>query len=56
LSSQEKIGHLVASRIGERFRVETSEGLMDLDFPIGDLAHPANELIGDRVVRNHVRN
>jgi glycosyltransferase involved in cell wall biosynthesis len=51
LSSQQRIGHLVASRIGERFRVETSEGLMDLDFPIGDLEHQVNE-----VVRNHVRN
>jgi len=51
LSSPQKIGHLVASRIGARFRVETSEGMMDLDFPIGDLEHRVNE-----VVRNHVRN
>jgi hypothetical protein len=37
LSSEKTIGHLVASREGERFRVDTSDGLRELDFPMGDV-------------------
>jgi hypothetical protein len=38
VKSAKQVNYLVASRIGDRFRVETSEGLLDLNFPIGDLA------------------
>ena len=38
LKSAKLVNYLVASRVGARFRVETSEGLLDLSFPIGDLA------------------
>lgn len=37
LTSANTIEYLVASRIGDRFRIETSEGLMHLSFPIGNL-------------------
>ena len=37
LRSAKLVQYLVASRVGERFRVETSAGLMDLSFPIGDM-------------------
>ena len=38
LKSAKRIDYLMAARDGDRFRVETSEGLLDLSFPIGDLA------------------
>ncbi|HEV7797514.1 MAG TPA: glycosyltransferase [Pyrinomonadaceae bacterium] len=38
VKSAKQVSHLMASRVGDRFRVETSEGLLDLNFPIGDLA------------------
>jgi hypothetical protein len=37
LTSANTIDYLVASRSGEQFRIETSEGLMHLSFPIGNL-------------------
>lgn|GEM_PF-57987 len=37
LRSEQRVQYLVASRYGDSFRVETSEGLMDLRFPIGNL-------------------
>lgn len=37
LNSAKRIPHLAASRFGERFRLETSPGLVDLSFPIHDL-------------------
>jgi hypothetical protein len=43
VKSANRVNYLMASRIGDRFRVETSEGLLDLSFPIGDLA----QLIAD---------
>jgi glycosyltransferase involved in cell wall biosynthesis len=43
LSSAQKISYLVASRIGERFQVETSEGLMELDFPMADFQQRLSE-------------
>jgi glycosyltransferase involved in cell wall biosynthesis len=52
LSSQEKISYLVASRTGERFRVETSDGLNELDFPMGDFQPRVNEVISHCTVRN----
>jgi glycosyltransferase involved in cell wall biosynthesis len=36
LSSAKRVQHLVASRVGDRFRVETSEGLMNLNLHIAD--------------------
>ena len=38
LRSAKQVQYLVASRSGDRFRVETSEGLVDLRLPIGDFA------------------
>jgi hypothetical protein len=38
VKSGKRIKYLAASRVGDRFRVETNEGLLDLSFPIGDLA------------------
>ncbi len=37
LKSAKPISYLMAARVGNRFRVETSEGRMNLNFPIGDL-------------------
>src|SRR6185436_1055912 len=37
LRSAKLVQYLVASRVGERFRVETSAGLMDLSLPIGEM-------------------
>ena len=37
VKSAKTISYLMASRSGDRFQVETSEGLLDLSFPIGDL-------------------
>jgi hypothetical protein len=38
VKSGKRVNYLLASRVGDRFRVETSEGLLDLSFPIEDLA------------------
>jgi hypothetical protein len=38
VKSAKRVNYLMASRVGDRFRVETSEGLLDLSFPIADLA------------------
>ena len=38
VKSGKRVNYLMASRAGDRFRVETNEGLLDLSFPIGDLA------------------
>ena len=38
VKSAKRVNYLMAARVGDRFRVETSEGLLDLNFPIGDLA------------------
>jgi glycosyltransferase involved in cell wall biosynthesis len=38
LKSAKRIDYLMASREGDHFRVETSEGLLELSFPISDLA------------------
>lgn len=43
LRSAKRVHHLVASRTGDRFRVETSEGLVDLSFSIGELDLVAGE-------------
>jgi glycosyltransferase involved in cell wall biosynthesis len=37
LKSAKRVNYLVASRTGHQFKIETSEGLMHLSFPIGDL-------------------
>ncbi|HEV7682860.1 MAG TPA: heparinase II/III family protein [Pyrinomonadaceae bacterium] len=37
LNSTKRLQHLLASRVGERFRVETSEGLVDLRFHVGEV-------------------
>ena len=48
LKSETAVNYLVAARVGDRFRVETSEGRLDLSFPIEDLtklfAEPNPEL------------
>jgi hypothetical protein len=51
LSSAQRISYLVASRMGERFQVETSEGLMELDFPMGDLQQRLSESSHHAAVR-----
>jgi hypothetical protein len=38
VKSGKRVDYLVASRVEDRFRVETNEGLLELNFPIGDLA------------------
>ncbi|MGH9932736.1 MAG: heparinase II/III family protein [Pyrinomonadaceae bacterium] len=38
LRSAKHVKYLVASRVGDRFRVETRAGLVDLNFPSGNLA------------------
>ena len=38
VKSEKRVSYLMAARVGDRFRVETSEGLLDLSFPIADLA------------------
>jgi glycosyltransferase involved in cell wall biosynthesis len=38
VKSAKRVNYLTAARVGDRFRVETSEGLLDLNFPIRDLA------------------
>jgi hypothetical protein len=38
VKSGKRVDYLAAARAGDRFRIETSEGLLDLSFPIGDLA------------------
>jgi hypothetical protein len=37
LKSARRISYLVASRLGDEFRVETDEGILDLSLPISDL-------------------
>jgi len=37
LKSAKRVDYLMACRSGDRFRVETSDGLLDLSFPIQDL-------------------
>jgi glycosyltransferase involved in cell wall biosynthesis len=37
LKLAKRVPYLVASRVGDRFRVETSEGLVDLNLPVSDL-------------------
>jgi Heparinase II/III-like protein/Heparinase II/III N-terminus len=37
LRSKRRISHLVARRVGDRFRIETDDGILDSKFPIYDL-------------------
>ena len=37
LRSTKKINHLVARRVGDRFRVETDEGVLEIGLPVTDL-------------------
>jgi Heparinase II/III-like protein/Heparinase II/III N-terminus len=37
LRSRRRISHLVAQRVGDRFRIETGDGIIELQFPIPDL-------------------
>jgi hypothetical protein len=37
LRSTKKISYLVARRVGERFRVETEDGVLEIDLPVMDL-------------------
>ncbi len=43
LKSEKRVQYLVAARVGDRFRVETIEGLLDLSFPFEDLADVLQE-------------
>jgi glycosyltransferase involved in cell wall biosynthesis len=43
LKSAKRVQYLVAARVGDRFRVETNEGLLDLSFPFEDLADVLQE-------------
>jgi hypothetical protein len=36
LRSQKRINYLVASRVGEQFRIETDDGVMEMSLPISD--------------------
>jgi hypothetical protein len=37
LRSQRRINYLVAGRIGDQFRVETDDGILNLSLPVADL-------------------
>jgi hypothetical protein len=46
LSSARRIDYLVASRVGEQFRVETDDGVLDLRLPIHDFESAFSRLKG----------
>lgn len=50
VKSTKRIDYLTASRIGDQFRLETSEGVLDLSLPVRDL-ESAFEKVNRRAVR-----
>jgi len=50
VKSTKRIDYLMASRIGDQFRLETAEGVLDLSLPVGDL-----DSVFEKVNRRAVR-